>query len=313
MSRLGKFALACCRAWSHVAPIQRGGYRLTRLARSLIPRRQWSGDFQTPDGVRLRLDLATYPDCCMATGLYELDTLRLLKRLLRSGDHFVDLGANIGYFTLHASCVVGADGRVDGFEPDPINRARLAEHLRLNGAPRQVNVHARAVSDHAGAATLYHPTTPGRNHGEASLFPPVGAALEKFTVPTERLDQAIDHSPRLIKMDIEGAELEAIKGMTGLLQNDAPPLLVIEHNPETCTTAGYAPGDLLRELRRANPHYQAHWIGWRLKPLDSADIIDAITLQGNILYQAGRQASPTRHRKKRGSPPTKPPCSKNLW
>ncbi|MGH8658054.1 MAG: hypothetical protein ACREV4_06155 [Gammaproteobacteria bacterium] len=100
MNPLGRLALACCRAWSHVAPMQRGEYRLTRLARSLIPRRQWSGDFQTPDGVRLRLDLATYPDCCMANGLYELDTLRLLKRLLRSGDHFVDLGANIGYFTL---------------------------------------------------------------------------------------------------------------------------------------------------------------------------------------------------------------------
>ncbi|MGH8658055.1 MAG: FkbM family methyltransferase [Gammaproteobacteria bacterium] len=167
-----------------------------------------------------------------------------------------------------------------------MNRTRLAEHLRLNGAPRQVNVHERAVSDHAGAATLYHPNTPGRNHGQASLFAPTGATFEKFTVPTERLDQAINHSPRLIKMDIEGAELEAIKGMTGLLQNDAPPLLVIEHNPETCATAGYAPGDLLRELRRSNPHYQAHWIGWRLKPLDSADIIDAITLQGNILYRA---------------------------
>ncbi|MGH8579333.1 MAG: hypothetical protein ACREVK_04095 [Gammaproteobacteria bacterium] len=49
-----------------------------------------------PDTLRLRLDLATYPDCSMADGLYELDTLRSLKRLLRPGDHFVDLGANIG-------------------------------------------------------------------------------------------------------------------------------------------------------------------------------------------------------------------------
>ena len=48
----------------------------------------------------LGLDLGTYPDCCMAYGLYELDTARLIKRLLRVGDHFVDAGANIGYFTL---------------------------------------------------------------------------------------------------------------------------------------------------------------------------------------------------------------------
>jgi hypothetical protein len=51
-------------------------------------------------GLTLNLDLGTYPDCCMAYGLYELATARWVGRLLGPGDHFVDVGANIGYFTL---------------------------------------------------------------------------------------------------------------------------------------------------------------------------------------------------------------------
>jgi FkbM family methyltransferase len=291
MSALGRLALAALRGYARLAPTQRGAYRMVRIGRRFLPRDRWQDTFETPDHARLQLDLATYPDCCMAVGLYELDTLRLVRRILRPGDHFVDCGANLGYFTLAAARAVGPTGRVDAVEPDPLNRARLERHLALNGAPAWVNVHAVALCDHAGVATLYHPLGDARNHGEASLYAPAaGVATESCTVPTARLDEAIAGLPRLIKMDIEGAELAALRGMTRLLQSDSPPQLIIEHNPESASAAGHRPGDLLRTLRQANPHYRAHWIGWRLRELTAPEDIDQATRQGNILYRPRNSA-----------------------
>jgi FkbM family methyltransferase len=287
MNPIGALALGALRAYSRITPTQRGGYRLARLARRLVPRRQWAGRFPIPGGATFNLDLATYPDCCMAVGIYELDTLRLLRSLLKPGDHFIDCGANIGYFTFAAARRVGVRGRVDAFEPDPLNRARLEAHLAANGSPANVRVHAVALSDNTGEATLYHPADSSRNHGEASLFAPAGgAATTAYQVVTARLDALLDHPPQLIKMDIEGAELTALKGMTALLRAAAPPALVIEHNPESSAAAGFRAGDLLRYLNECQSRYRAYWAGWRLGKSKSADDIDAITRQGNILYRA---------------------------
>jgi len=287
MNVLGSMALGVLRGYARVAPTQRGGYRLVRLARRFVPRGQWQGQFATPGGTKLELDLATYPDCCMAVGLYELDTLRLLRRLLKPGDHFVDCGANIGYFTLAASRAVGPTGRVDAFEPDPLNRERLAHHLRANGSPANVTVHAVALSAASGSATLYHPSDGTHNHGESSLYAAPGVATTPYTVATARLDRQLDRVPDLIKMDIEGAELMALKGMTDVLGSPKPPALVIEHNPPSAAAAGHRPGDLLRHLREHRHGYRAFWIGWRLREINSPEAIDAIGREGNILYRAG--------------------------
>jgi hypothetical protein len=95
---MGPLALEILKGYSRIAPTERGGYRLARLARRFVPESKRQGIFQTPDGLRLRLDLHTYPDVNMAVGLYELDTYRLLRRLLKGGSWFVDVGANLGYF-----------------------------------------------------------------------------------------------------------------------------------------------------------------------------------------------------------------------
>jgi FkbM family methyltransferase len=287
MNPIGALAIGALRAYSRIAPTQRGGYRLARMARRLVPRPQWAGRFAIPGGASFDLDLATYPDCCMAVGIYELDTLRLLRGLLKPGDHFVDCGANIGYFTFAAMRRVGPGGRIDAFEPDLLNRARLEAHLAANGSPGNVRVHAVALSDVAGEATLYHPADATRNHGEASLFAPGGNAVTTaYKVTTGRLDALLDRPPRLIKMDIEGAELKALKGMTALLQAAAPPALVIEHNPESAAAAGFRAGDLLRFLIECQPRYRAYWAGWRLGKPKPPEQIDAIARQGNILYRA---------------------------
>ena len=282
---LGNIALRSLGVYSRIAPTERGGYRLARFARAFMPRQHWRGSFTTPDRIRLRLDLATYPDCCMAVGLYELDTHRTLRRLLKPGHHFVDVGANIGYFTMLAARWVGPSGRVDALEPDPVNRQRLRDNLCANKLEDRVNLHCVAASTHAAEITLYHPTagTLQANHGMASMYQSLVPDSQGHRVPTARLDELIDRVPNVIKMDVEGAELQAIEGASRLLAGPTPPALIIEHNPASCAAAGYRPSDLLQKILDIQPQYRAHWIGLRLSPIDTPAHLDSISRQGNVL------------------------------
>jgi FkbM family methyltransferase len=283
MNFLGQAALGTLKAYSRIAPTERGGFRLARLARTLVPESQWQGTFDTPDGLRLNLDLGTYPDINMAVGLYELDTARLIHRLLKSGSWFVDVGANLGYFTTLAAKWTAPTGRVDAFEPDPINRQRLEQHLHENALGDRVRIYPIAASSQAGEIELIHPQAAGTNHGMASFYKSLAGEGETFIVPTARLDQLLEGVPDLIKIDVEGAELSVIEGLHKILNSASPPKLIIEHNPTSCAAAGYRPGDIFRKLTEIQPLYRIHWIGWKLKEIKSADELDLISRQGNIL------------------------------
>ena len=221
-------------AYAAITPTERGGYAIAKAARKLIPRAKWNNTFLTPGGLRLQLDLATYPDVCMAMGLYELDTIRILRKLLKPGNWFVDGGANLGYFTLTAAQLVGPTGKIDSYEPDPVNRQRLESHLLANGSPPFVKIHPAALSDNPGTIQIIHPsTTTGDNHGTASIYRSLVPNGQPHDVPTIRLDQDLNGVPDVIKLDVEGAELSAINGMATLLNAPNPPTLIVEHNQHT--------------------------------------------------------------------------------
>ena len=283
MNVLGRLALGTLKAYSRIAPTERGGYRLARLARQFVPDSQRAGIFQTPEGIRLKLDLRTYPDVNMAVGLYELDTVRVIRRLLKNGSWFVDVGANLGYFTLLAAKWTAPAGRVDAFEPDPINRQRLEEHLHENAPGNRVRVYPIAASSKAFELELIHPLAAGTNHGMASFYKSLTGEGQTFTVSTARLDEVLDGVPDLIKIDVEGAELSAIEGMQKLLCAPSPPKLIIEHNPTSCAAAGYRPSDIFSKLVQFQPKYKVFWIGWRLKQIASPDELNSISRQGNVL------------------------------
>lgn len=277
-------AEAALRAYSRITPTERGGFRLARLVRRLRPHENWIDTFTTPDGIRLKLDLATYPDVCMAYGLYELDTARLIKRLLKPGDHFVDAGANLGYFTLLAAKLVGSNGMVDAFEPHPTNRARLIAHLADNGLTDRVRVHAVALSDQAGFATMHMPHDAQSNHGMASLYSPAGGS-DTVEVPTARMDETIgDAHPKLIKIDVEGAEPLAVAGMAALVQVEHPPMIIAEYNVDTARQAGTTPRAFIDRLRALQPAYKTYLIGWKLRRIESLDDALQGRAMANLLF-----------------------------
>lgn len=275
------------KAYSRVAPTHRGGFRLARLARRFRPREQWRDTYRTPEGMVMDLDLSTYPDCCMAFGLYELETARLIKSMLKPGDHFVDGGANIGYFTLMAAQQVGPRGRVDAFEPQPENRARLQTHIARHNFDDRVRVHEVALSSEPGEATVRLFTGDHVNHGASSLFERVGVTTARtFQVRTARMDQVLAGTqPKLVKLDIEGAEPLAIAGMTALLQSNRPPAIIAELNKPTAKAAGFDPGEFLRRALDAQPRYEIFDIGVRTKRLP--DIAAALEGEGerNLLLR----------------------------
>jgi FkbM family methyltransferase len=283
MNFLARLAMGTLKGYSRIAPTERGGYRLARLARAFVPESQRNGIFQTPDGLRLNLDLRTYPDVAMAVGLYELDTARLIHRLLKPNSSFVDVGANLGYFTLLAAKWTVPSGRVDAFEPDPINRERLQQHLQENYFADRVRIHPIAASSQAGEIELIHPQASGTNHGMASFYKSLTGDGQTFKVNTARLDDVLEATPDLVKIDVEGAELSVIEGMQNLISSASPPNLIIEHNPISCAAAGYRPGDIFRKLTAFQPRYRVHWIGWRLSQIKAADQLNSISRQGNLL------------------------------
>ena len=219
----------------------------------------------------------------MAYGLYELDSMRIIRSLLKPGDHFIDCGANVGYITLLASKAVGSTGRVDSVEPEPHNRGRLVEHLAANNVTN-VTVHDVALGDAVGTAQIFFPPPSSNNHGTSSLYAPTPDATPS-EVRVARLDDLVSGSPALIKIDVEGAEPLAIDGMSKLLSVPKPPAIVIEHNPVTAKRAGFAPEEWLRRLLAIQPRYEAWTIGWRLKRLREPLAQLACADQVNVLLR----------------------------
>ena len=286
---------ALLRAYARIAPTERGGFRLARAGRALVPRGRWKDVFQTGGGLRLELDLATYPDVAMAAGLYELATARLLRRLLRPGMHFVDGGANIGFLTCRAARLVGPLGRVDAFEPDPLNRQRLEDNLLRNQIPfvaagtssevvaaTGVCVRNLALSSRGEHLSFQRPVPGGkRNHGESGRFFSSDVGSELFSVQAARLDTSVDRVPDLVKLDLEGSELLALRGATQWLKSIRPPVWIIEHNPPAAHRAGYITGDLWREML-ATRMYQCRVLGG--SQLASPEDLDVYPRQGNLLF-----------------------------
>ncbi len=155
---------------------------------------------------------------------YELPVQRALDVILREGDHFVDIGANIGMISLHARSLIGSAGRIDCFEPIPDCAAALREHFRINGI-QNATVHDCALSDQPGRQQI---SITSAHTGTATLAAVDIAELRRaFWVDVRVGDDCIDDSVDLIKIDVEGFELRVLKGLERVLAT-AQPFLITE-------------------------------------------------------------------------------------
>jgi len=187
-----------------------------------------------PAGCRFEVTCPAERDRVTSLGTEET-FLRLFLAEVQQGDVVYDVGACVGLFALH-SALSGAT--VVAFEPDPSFRARLLRNVRLNRLASSVSVVPWAVADTIGSTTLF---TDGIDGASPSLRE-VGTR-SAVSVETDSLDNAVDKgllpAPDLVKLDIEGAEILALRGMTGLLASpQAPRCVFIELHPLYLPTFG---------------------------------------------------------------------------
>ncbi|WP_240633742.1 FkbM family methyltransferase [Caulobacter flavus] len=162
-------------------------------------------------------------------GYWEMWTTETIARLVKPGMTVADVGANLGYFTLLMADLVGAEGRVHAFEPNPPIAALLTRSVELNGLGERVTVHRNALGAVDGAvATLVTP------HGEpknAHIVEGAATGPGRITVAVRRLDRMGLGEIDFVKIDADTAEQAIWRGMDGLLAGDRPLTVILEFAP----------------------------------------------------------------------------------
>jgi FkbM family methyltransferase len=157
---------------------------------------------------------------------YESATVRLFRRLLKTKYCVLDVGANIGYYTLLAAKALEGRGEVHAFEPCPRVFQWLSENARLNGF-RCLKVNQAAVSDANGSQPLFIPADLAGSN--ASLIENFTAQASSVMTPVVCLDTyCANHVKRpvdLLKVDAEGCEVNVLRGFRSLLEQHRPDII----------------------------------------------------------------------------------------
>lgn len=170
------------------------------------------------------------------------------RRAVRPGAIALDIGANLGGYTLLLAQWVGPTGRVHAFEPAPASRAGLTTHVALNHLGDRVVVHAEAVTADPGVARFAAAGIQGDNRLLADAG---GSGIEVRTISVDAFCAAHGIAPGFLKVDVEGAELDLLRGARATIASAGQALeMYMEFHPHLWGDFGYTRADLEAELRR---------------------------------------------------------------
>jgi FkbM family methyltransferase len=172
--------------------------------------------------------------------------VELMRECVPDGGTVVEAGAHIGFVTLHLASCVGANGRVWTFEANPEVHDTIRENLRLNGLDDRVTLVESAVGDRPGRARFHL-----SGGGETSSLHDQGTTRREVEVEVTPIDAALpsDAVADVVKLDIEGGELDALEGMRDLVARSGERLtLFLECNPDALAAAGRSAAELVAWL-----------------------------------------------------------------
>jgi FkbM family methyltransferase len=200
-----------------------------------------SATFVIDGGLRLSCPLRTATARMLTSGYrIESNELDYVRAMLQPGDTFIDIGANVGLFTLTAARTVGPGGRVFAFEPSSRERAYLERNIRQNGFDNVV-VAPLALSDAPGELEMLIASDGGLNSFARNRHPEQQVECTE-RVAVETLDRFVERNAigniRLIKIDVEGAEHLVIAGAGETLRRRPPPELLCEFCDDTAAGFG---------------------------------------------------------------------------
>jgi len=152
---------------------------------------------------------------------------KLLSTFVSPGDWVVDVGANVGHYTVRLSELVGSQGRVVAFEPVPETFELLAANVAFLPTKNVTLINA-AASDKVHLAGMTIPVSDtGLDNNYLAQLTTTAPTLQVLCLPIDAL--ALPHAVRLVKIDAEGHEMPILEGMSGLLRRDHP-ILIVEDN-----------------------------------------------------------------------------------
>jgi FkbM family methyltransferase len=212
-------------------------------------------------------------------GIWEPSLTAWMMGRLQPGDTFVDVGANVGYFTLLASRAVGAAGCVISIEPSPANSAMLRRNVAANHADN-VRVVEAAVSDREGELPLFGEGVDGKVTLEAE-WARAHALKQIGSVPVKPLSSLVDRSPAVIKVDVEGHEIPVLRSAIPLLA-DHPSVAVealtgnVAAAQEVMTPFGYDTLEMHNDYAVATYIHRVVHEPEPLAPLHGRDQVDLV-------------------------------------
>ena len=192
-------------------------------------------------------------------GNYEPGETKVFRSLLKPGDTFIDVGANIGWYALIASKIVGPSGRVIAFEPAPASFALMRRNAQINDC-RNTTLVEKALSDKKGTLRLNLGET---NKAHNSILK-TAETRDSVEVEANTLDEYLEGDEgeiALIKMDVEGAEGFVLAGMRKTLEKHPKTAIIMEFFPSLLRQAGFDPGAMLREFQAS---------GYEIQDIDEA-------------------------------------------
>jgi FkbM family methyltransferase len=177
---------------------------------------------------------------------FEPVTQKIFHQSIKAGMTVLDVGANIGYYSLLAGKLAGPSGRVHAVEPCARNLAFLERNIHLNKL-QNITIHRYAAGEKARRRKFYV-TDISVDHG---FYPhPYAKTVQITEVDEKPVDDFVNLPIDIAKIDVEGGEIEVLNGMTSILNSDQLVSLIVEWSPDCMKNAGHDPADLPAHLQK---------------------------------------------------------------
>lgn len=247
------------------SPIEFGKGRMQKIGRALLGNRTLTVDTRHDISVEISLPEDAGWEMLFYRRTFETGTTEAMIEILRDDDVFIDIGANIGWYTLIASRNA-PQGECHAFEPVPFIFEKARRNWQINRFENVVRFNNMALGNQVNGELTIH-TFEGLYHGHSSASTLDRTDYRTWVVPSTTLDQYIAEQDLrrvdLIKMDTEGGEMNVLEGAVHLLGREVPPVWIIEMNEETSQSFGHSPSGLLEFMQeRASYRFFRVKRGW---------------------------------------------------
>lgn len=193
--------------------------------------------------LKIKLRLESQLSKMIFCGNFENREILFLKKFLKAGDTFFDVGSNVGLFSLLAAKSVKASGKVFAFEPSLKTFNVLRDNVRINSFDGVIEALNIGLSNEPGILELVE-STDGYDAWNSFGHPAAGNVFESQPTEVRTLDSFIDHKPQLIKIDVEGWEKHVLMGGQTLLTSFNAPVLLVEFTEENLVNAQTSSQDI---------------------------------------------------------------------